>query len=520
MTEYDIVLVGGGHNGLVCASYLARSGLRVLVLEAADRPGGCAATREFAPGFSVSSCAQWINQLHPEVIRDLALEEHGLRWAGRDLASVLLAQDGNHLVARGGELSGVELCAEDRARYSVFRERMLKYARLLASAFTARPPKLVAGNFADRITLAKLGLGMKRLGREDMRELMRIVTMSLYDLMQEEFESPKIQALLSVDGVISAQRGPRSPGTVFAWLYQLVGEVFEFQGPAQVLGGMGALGNAMAAGARAGGVEIRTGARVVSIEVDAGRATGVILEDGQQLRAAAVVSNVDPVTTFERLVGYRNIETDMARRVSQIRCQGSIAKLHLALDHLPAFTGLDTALLGHRLLIATDMDYIERAFNPVKYNQHTRAPVLDISIASVNDPSLAPEGRHVLSAIVPFTPFAHESGWESQREPFIQVLVDCLERFAPGLGASVMAAELLLPADLEREYGMRGGHWHHGELALDQIMMMRPFPGATQYGTAVDGLYLCGAGTHPGGGLMGLAGRNAAREIISRRRRG
>ena len=247
-----------------------------------------------------------------------------------------------------------------------------------------------------------------------------------------------------------------------------------------------------------------------------GRAVGVTLVGGERLRAGTVVSNVDPVTTFEGLVGYRNVETGTARRVAQIRCKSGAAKLHLALDGAPSFTGLDSGLLGQRLVIAPDMHYLERAFNAVKYREWSAAPALDISIPTVHDPALAPPGRHVLSAIVQFAPYEPEGGWERHRQAFTDCLIDTLAAYAPGLREQVSAAELLTPADLEREYGMRGGHWHHGELSLDQVMMMRPFPGASQYATPLEGVYLCGAGAHPGGGLMGLAGRNAAREIIAR----
>ncbi len=518
MTEYDVIMIGAGHNGLTCANHLGRAGKRVLVLEAAAEPGGCAATREFAPGFSASSCAQWLTQLSPRVVRDFELENHGLRWAARDLATVGLAEDGNHLVLRTAGVEGGGLSNADREAYRAFHSRMLRYAGVLAGLLATRPPKLVDGGVTDRLNLFKTALGIRRLGVDEMREFMRIVLMNMYDLMHEHFEHPALQAMLSLDGVIGARMGPRSPGSVFGYLYRLTGEVAGCDGPAQLHGGMGSLGAAMAASARAAGVAIRTGARVARIDTHAGRATGVTLEDGEQLRAGVVVSNADPVTTFERLVGYDQVETGVARRVSQIRNAGAVAKLHLGLGGPPQFTGLPDALLGHRLLVAPDMDTIERAFNPVKYNEYAADPVLDISVASVNDPGLAPQGQHVLSAIVPFVPQAPEGGWDSHRQPVIDGLLACLERYAPGISGQVVAAELLTPTDLERDYGMRGGHWHHGELALDQFLTMRPFPGASQYAMPVDGLFLCGAGAHPGGGLNGLAGGNAAREILRRER--
>lgn len=520
----DVIVIGAGHNGLVCAAYLAGAGRRVLVLEAGDSPGGGAATREFAPGYSVSSCAQWLYQLHPRVSRDLALERHGLQWAARDLPSVLLDAQGRHLSLLGERVQGENISGEDRAAWRAFHARTGKYVKLLARVFASRPPKLVEAGLADRVSLLGLGLALKMLGRDDMSDLLRIILGNMYDLMEEHFDSVQLKALLSLDSVLGARMGPRTPNTVFGYLYRRLGEHYGYPGVAQVRGGMGALGQALAASAAARGVELRTGCRVTSVDLFNGRAGGVTLASGEQLRASLVVSGADPVTTFEQLVGYRNMETGMARRASQVRCTGGAAKLHLALDGLPHFTGLDAAQSGQRLLVAPDMNYIEHAFNPVKYDEYSASPVLDISIPTVHDPAGAPPGCHVLSAIVQFAPYAPPGGWEgasavpgaSHREHFTRLVLAKLEEYAPGIGERVVACQLLTPADLERDYGMKGGHWHHGELSLDQVLMMRPFPGAAQYASGLDGLYLCGAGTHPGGGVMGLAGRNAAREIIKR----
>ena len=515
MTErFDVILVGAGHNGLACAGYLAGSGKRVLVLEANEAPGGCASTREFAPGFSVSACAQWLYHLHPEVARDLALESHGLKWVARNLDSISLALDGQHLRLSGDTVSGAE--AGDERALAAFNARNRKFTKLLAGLFAQRAPKLAEANLSDRLTLAKLGLGLKMLGKDDMSEFMRIALINMYDLMQETFDSKALQALLSMDAVLGARMGPRTPGTVFSYLYRQLSADFGFSGPGLVHGGMGALGEAMAASARSRGVELRMDSPVASLVLESGRVTGVNLADGTQISAPIVVSGLDPVTTFRDLVGYRNIEAGTVRRVSEIRNGSGTAKLHLALDGLPEFNGLEASHLGQRLVIAPDMDYVERAFNAVKYDESSAEPVMDISIPSMHDDSLAPAGQHVLSAIVQWAPYAPEGGWEQHRQAFTETLLDLLARYAPDIRERVVAAELLTPEDLEQQFGMTGGHWHHGELSLDQVLMNRPFPGSSQYGTPVDGLYLCSAGTHPGGGLMGLAGRNAAKEIIKR----
>ena len=517
MTDnYDAVMVGAGHNGLICATYLARAGKKVLVLEANASPGGCAATREFAPGFSVSSCAQWLNQLHPAISKDLALEKHGLQWAAQNLASISLDEKGDHLSLLGNKVEGANVSEQDRAAFVAFHAKTEKYARLLVKAFEARAPKLVDSNLTDRLTLIKLGLGLKMMGRDDMSDLMRIILINMYDVMEESFDSAQLKGLLSLDSLLGSRMGPRTPNTVFGYLYRRVGETLGNNGQALVKGGMGALGEAMAASARAAGVEIRMQSAVASIDVEADRAVGVTLAGGEQIRAPLVVSNADPVTTFEQLIGFDKMETGMARRVSHIRCKSSTAKLHLALSGLPRFSGLDDGQHGARLLVAPDMNYVERAYNAVKYDEYSAAPALDISIPTVHDASLAPAGGHVLSAIVQFAPYEPEGGWEAHRERFTQLVIDRIAAFAPDIRLQIVSSQLLTPADLEKDYHMSGGHWHHGELSMDQVMMMRPFPGATQYATAFDGLYLCGAGAHPGGGVIGLAGRNAAREIIKR----
>lgn len=516
MTDYDVVVVGGGHNGLVCASYLAKAGRKVLVVEANDKPGGGASTREFAEGYSVSACAHWLTQLSPQVQEDLALDRHGLTLAARDLDTIGLDLAGQHLTVKGNSVDGPALSAEDKTAYADFHRMTLKFSGLLATAFRMRAPKLVEGNLTDRFNLLKLGLGMKMMGKQDMSELLRLALINMYDVMEERFDNELLKATLSFDGVLGAHMGPRSPNTVFGYLYRRVGDVFGFNGPAVVQGGMGALGSALAEAASSHQVEIRSGVAVQNIMMDADRATGVRLESGEEITAAVVVSNADPKTTFNKLVGLPNIETGLARRVKNIRMKSGAAKLHLALDGLPEFTGLSAEQLGQRLVIAPTMNYLELAFNAAKYGEYSAAPALDISIPTVHDSSLAPVGKHVLSAIVQFAPYELEGGWDSNKDKFKALVIAKLAEYAPGIEQLITASELLTPVDLESEFHMAGGHWHHGEISLDQIMFMRPFPGATQYGTAVDGLFLCGAGTHPGGSLMGLSGRNAAKEILKR----
>jgi phytoene dehydrogenase-like protein len=317
-----------------------------------------------------------------------------------------------------------------------------------------------------------------------------------------------------MDGVLGSHMGPRSPNTVYGYLYRRLGDVYGMKGPAVVAGGMGTVGAAFAAAAEAAGAEIRYSSAVARVAMDDCRAAGVVLASGETISARTVISNADPKTTLGKLVGYSHLDAGFSRRVHNYRARGVSAKLHLALDDLPRFTGLDSASAGDRLLLAPTMDYIELAFNHAKYGEYSTAPAMEINIPTVHDDSLAPPGKHVLSAVVQYAPYELREGWNSGREAFKQIVIDKLETYAPGIKNLVTASELSSPRDLEAEFGMTGGHWHHGELSLDQALMMRPMPGATQYATPVDGLYLCGAGAHPGGGVMGLAGRNAAREVI------
>jgi len=514
--KYDVIVVGGGHNGLVCATYLAKAGRKVLVLEANAALGGASATSEFSEQFSVSSCAHWLFQLNPEVASDMGLKGHGLELAARDLNTIALAEDGNHLTIGVNTLEGAGVTDEDRKAFVAFNKQMLKFSKLLSGAFNRRAPKLVEGNLTDRITLAKLGLGMKMLGKTDMSDLMRLALINIYDVMEENFENDLLKAAISLDSLLGSHMGPRSPNTVYGYLYRRMGDIYGFNGPAVVRGGMGAVGEALGNAAKTAGVDIEVSAAVSKINVDVDRATGVTLADGRVVDADMVVSNADPKTTFNKLVGLTNIETGIARRVKSMRMKGDAAKLHIALESLPDFTGLTKDQIGQRLLIAPTMDYIELAFNACKYGEYSKAPAMDISIPTIHDPSLAPDGKHVMSVIVQFAPYELEGGWESHKDNFKNLIIDRIADYAPNLKDKIIASELLTPADLEDRFHIHGGHWHHGEISLDQILTMRPFPGASQYGTSVDGLFLCSAGTHPGGGVMGLAGHNAAKEIIKR----
>ena len=506
--RYDCIVVGAGHNGLVCAATLARSGRSVLVLEAQAQVGGAALTREFAPGFQVSACAHIVHQLRAEVVRDLELEAHGLKWAARAMPTTALGSDGARL--RVGE----ESSGPDAAAFKAYSAQMQRFAQALAPVMSRVPPRLGTSDWKDYAALARLGWRIRRLGRGDMRELLRIGGMNAYDLLEEHFEDPLLKGALGFDAVLGTNFGPRSPGTVLTLLYRLAAQAAAGGGLSQPVGGVGALCEALARSATAHGAEIRARSPVKRILVEADRAAGVELESGERIAAATVISSADPKTTFLQLLGTAELDTGFVRRVTHLRSRGLAAKLHLALDRAPIFSGAAESDLRGRLLVSPSLEYLERAFNHSKYGEYSSAPAIEITVPTLNDPSLAPPGQHVLSALVQYVPYALKDGWLDERERFTSLCVSLLERYAPGLSNSVIGVELLTPADIEQEFRISGGHWHHGDLAFDQFFMVRPVPGAAQHATPVPGLYLCGAGCHPGGGVIGTAGLNAARQVL------
>lgn len=510
------IIVGAGHNGLVCAAYLARAGRKVLILEAADHVGGAAVTREFAPGFRVSACAHLLYLLDNRISSDLDLASHGLKLARGSLRTVALATEGEHLVLGGGQVAAGQVGAADRASLGEYHARMQRFARVLARQNNRRPPRIAGGGRSELIAAALLGLDIRRLGRDDMREFLRIAGINIFDVLEETFETPLLKGALALDAVLGTNLGPRSNNSVLTLLHRLGGNAGgDYGAPGLPVGGMGAVTAAMAAAAERAGATVRTGSPVARITLEGDRACGVELESGEKLAAGTVVSNADPVRTLLTLVGARNLETGFAQKIQHIRARGTAAKLHLALDGLPEFSRLPAGQVGERLVIAPDPIYVERAFDHSKYGQSSTDPVLEITIPTVHDRSLAPEGKHVLSAVVQYAPYDSGAGADARRSEFLNHVLNVLEKYSPYLRRHVVASELLMPADIEREFRMTGGHWHHGELALDQFLMLRPVPGAAQYVMPIRGLYLCGAGCHPGGGVMGSAGRNAARAVLA-----
>ena len=512
---YDVIVIGAGHNGLVCAAYLAKAGRRVLVVEAADQVGGAARNVEITPGYTAPACAHILHLLHPKIRRDLKLERHGLRLAVRGLPTVALDHGGRHLALSGGTVSG-GLSDTDASAYAALRGRLLKFAAALHPLLGRAPPRLGGLDWRDRLALARLGLSLRLLGQPDMREFLRVVNMNVADLLDDTLSDPLLKGVLAFDAVLGSNFGPRSPGSVLTWLYRLAGEARGGRdGLALPAGGMGAVTDALLAAARGFGAEVATGSPVGRVIVDQDRAAGVELESGEVLSAHSVASNADPRTTFLQLTGPEHLDTGFLRRVGSIRTKGLAAKVNLALDGPPSFAGLDREALAGRLVIAPDIGYVERAFDHSKYGEHSIEPAIEITIPTLHDQSLAPDGGHVLSAVVQYAPFDLKGGWEAEREAFADLVVRTIARYAADLPDRIVARQTLTPVDIERDFGMTGGHWHHGDLAVDQMLMLRPVPGWARYDTPLPGLYLCGAGAHPGGGVTGAPGMNAARRILA-----
>jgi phytoene dehydrogenase-like protein len=518
MTSFDAIVIGGGHNGLVCAATLAKSGRKVLVLEAAGDVGGGARTEEFAPGFRASSLAHLLNRLHPDVVKTLDLEGHGLQITRGDFVpSVALSRDGPPLVLHGayGEvLTGAS--SSEQSAWKELRAQLLRYAGILKPFLSRRPPDLAGMSLAETAALGQTALALKKLGKEDMRDFLRVMLMNVADVLDEQLSDDRLKGLLAFDATLGSHLGPRSPTSLLGLYHRLAGEAGGAAG-AQMLpkGGMGAVISAIKASAEKAGATIRTATPVTKIIVEKGRAVGVAIDSGEALRAKTIVSAINPAATFLDLVGPREIDTGFVRKVKNIRMKGDAAKLNLALDRPPQFAGVDAAGHKGRLVIASSPDHVERAFNPSKYGEFSPEPVMEITLPSLSDPSLAPAGACVLSAVVQYAPYALKEGWSAGKPGFLKAIMAQLETYAPGIGKSVLHAELLTPADIETRYRMPGGHWHHGELQADQMLMSRPVSGWSGYDTPVDGLFLAGAGSHPGGGVSGAPGLNAARRIIA-----
>jgi phytoene dehydrogenase-like protein len=506
LDRYDSIIIGAGHNGLVCAAYLAKNGQKVLLLESSDSAGGLASEREFCPGFK-SSVAHSASHFPDKIVNELKLESFGLSPASSPILTTGLGPDGQHVSVQGKHIDGTS--KKDTAAFQKYIHLMQRFANALKPFWLKTIPRIGLGSLSDLMTFGHMGLKLRSLGKKDMGEFLRIAALPCRDLMDENFDNDLLKTILSWDGLIGSKLAPRSPNhSGLALLYRMAG---------RNRGSVRALVTALETAAKTNGAEIRTSAAVKRILVHGSEngllAKGVLLEDGSQIEADNIISAADPQTTFLKLVGVENLEIEFTNRIRRLRCEGYVAKLHLALKGLPNFTGLEQP--QGRMIIAPDLDSIEFAFDDAKYGQCSGQAVMEMLIPSLEDSSLAPEGQHVLSAHVMYVPYQLRDGWDqAKRDQLCEKLIDTIEQYAPGIREQIIASELLTPQDLEELFGVTGGHWHHTELALDQALMIRPTYGAAQYKTPIPGLYICGAGCHPGGDLTGGPGHNAAQEIL------
>jgi phytoene dehydrogenase-like protein len=516
----NVVIIGGGHNGLVTAFYLAKAGFKPLVLERRAQPGGAAITEEFHPGFRCSTLAHSAGPILPEIIRDMALARHGLQLIMPEVGVTALSADGRALVLYNDEKRAAQeigkFSEKDATQYLSFRESLENIGRVMGEALNLAPPNIDDPSRADLWSMLNTGHSLRKLGKKNLYRLLRWGPMAVADLVAEFFDTELLRATIAARGIFGSALGPWSAGSSLVLLLRGAGDAHPAGSAAFAVGGMGAVTQAMASAAKEAGAEIRAGAEVKEICVRDGVATGVILANGEEISAKAIISNADPRRTLLKLVDPVHLTPDFVMRLQHYRMPGTVAKVNLALSTLPRFTALSTdtsseALQG-RIHIGPEIDYLERAFDESKYGDFSQHPYLEVAIPSLTDPSLAPSGKHVMSIYVQYAPFKLKNGsWESQRDALGNAVVKTLSEYAPSLLELIEGGQIITPQDLEDTYGLTGGHIFHGELALDQFFTMRPLLDRH--------LYLCGSGTHPGVGLTGGSGANAAREILKELRR-
>jgi phytoene dehydrogenase-like protein len=520
---FDVIIAGGGHNGLVTAAYLARAGRKVLVLEARELVGGCAVTEEVWPGYRISTASYLSSLLQEKVVRDLELERFGYRVDAKDPAFFSPFPDGRHLFMwqdRAKTLAEIaKFSASDAEAYPKYEDHLERLAQVAESLLLATPPNFPPGGVGDFIEYLKLAGRLRGLSKSEIVGLVKIFTQSASEFLDEWFESEQIKVTLATDGVIGANGGPRSPGTAYILLHHCMGGVNGHRGLwGFVRGGMGSVSNAIADCARSKGVVIRTNAAVGKILVRDGRVTGVALSTGDEIATRVVASNLDPRRTFLQTMDPADLPSDFLDGIRKFRSEGTSLKMNLALTGLPdfkAFSGAPGPQHRATMHICPSVEYIERAWDDAKYGRPSHAPLIEMTIPTMYDPTLAPEGRHIMGIFLQYAPYTLKgTNWDREREPYTERVLDVIEEYCPNIRSLVEHKQTLTPLDLERRFGLTGGNIFHGEMSLDQMFVLRPLAGWASYRTPVRGLYLCGSGAHPGGGVMGAPGHNAAREIL------
>jgi len=520
--NYDVIVIGGGHNGLVNAAYLARAGRKVLVLERRHVLGGAAVTEEIFPGFKYSVCSYVVSLLRPEIIRELDLPRHGLEILPLD-GTFTPMPDGNYLwrvndhartrreIARHSRL--------DAEAYDEYGKAMVEMGRFVKPILNMTPPDPTSLEPRGLLDLVSLVRRFQSLSDTDRYNQIQLMTMSAVDFLDQWFETDVLKATMAASGIIGTFLGVRSPGTAYVLLHHYMGEIDgAFRSWGLSRGGTGAISEAIASAAREAGVEIRTESAVSKIIVKDEAAVGVVLTNGDYLTANVITSSVDPRTTFLKMVGREHLPDEFADDIARYKFRGSSGKVNLALDALPDFRAIPGAgpHLRGAVSISPSVNYMERAYDDAKYGRYSRRPYIDMVIPSLTDPSVAPPGKHVMSCFVQYAPYQLETGrsWDTERDAFGDTVIDTIAEYAPNIRNIILHRQVLTPLDIEREFGLAEGNIFQGELTLEQLFFLRPAPGWAQYRTPIGNLYMCGSSTHPGGGIMGASGRNAAQRIL------
>ena len=519
--RYDAIVIGGGHNGLTCAAYLARAGKKVVVLERRHVLGGAAVTEEIFPGFQFSVCSYVVSLLRPEIIRELDLPAHGMELLPLD-GTFTPMPNGDHLwrvndhyktrreIARHSRL--------DAEAYDEYGKAMIEMGRFAKPILSMTPPDPTSLDPRGLLELLAMGKRFRAMRAHDRVNQIQLLTMGAVDFLDQWFETDVLKATMSASGIIGTFLGVRSPGTAYVLLHHYMGEIDgAFRSWGLSRGGTGAVSDAIACAARKFGAEIRTEAPVARIITKQGRATGVALANGDELVADVVMSSVDPRNTFEKFLDTAELPAEFLEGVRRYKYRGSSGKVNLALDGLPDFTcmpGPGPHLRG-AISISPSVDYMEQAYDDAKYGNFSRRPYMDVVIPSLTDPSVAPPGKHVMSCFVQYAPYhLKEGNWDAQRDAFGDTVINTLSEYAPNLKDLILHRQVLTPLDIERDFGLSEGNIFQGELTLEQLFFLRPVPGWAQYATPIDRLYMCGSATHPGGGIMGAPGRNAAMRVL------